>query len=129
MVPGLTTIIIPTFEHAASLGDAIDCALHQTAPVEVIVVDDGSTDSTPAVLERYGGRIRPFRIEHAGPSAARNVGLDEARGEFVQFLDADDVIVPSKIERQLAAMAPPVGWVLCDVLIEDERPKRSLLAS
>jgi glycosyltransferase involved in cell wall biosynthesis len=125
----LTTIIIPTYNHAAHLRDAVDSALAQTAPVEVIVVDDGSTDATPAVLASYGELIRPFRIEHAGPSAARNLGLEKARGVFVMFLDADDVIAPGKVARQLTEMRPEIGWVLCDVRIEDEARARAVRAS
>lgn len=129
MTPGLTSIIIPTYDHAAFLRDAIDSALAQTARVEVVVVDDGSTDETPAVLASYGDRIRAFRVEHYGPSAARNRGLVEALGEFVMFLDADDVIAPRKVELQRAAMTPDVGWVLCDVRIEDEARGRTRNAS
>jgi hypothetical protein len=127
--PGVTTIIIPTYNHARFIPAAIDSALNQTAPVEVIVVDDGSTDDTAAVLAGYGRRVHPIRIEHAGPSVARNRGLEEASGEFVMFLDADDVIEPTKVERQLAEMRDEVGWVLCDVRIEDEAKGRVRLAS
>lgn len=115
----IATIIIPTYNHAAFLPAAIDCALGQTVPCEVIVVDDGSTDDTAAVLERYRDRITAVRIPHGGLAAARNAALDIASGEFVMFLDADDIVAEDKIARQLAAMTPEVGWVLCDVRIED----------
>jgi hypothetical protein len=129
VIPGLTTIIIPTYNHGRFLPTAIDSALNQTAPVEVLVVDDGSTDDTTDVLAGYGRRIRTFRIEHAGPSAARNRGIEEAHGEFISFLDADDVLEHHKVERQLAAMDASVGWVLCDVRIDDEAKARTVVAS
>jgi len=140
MTPGLTSIIIPTYNHAKTLREAIASAAEQGAGVEVIVVDDGSTDDTPDLMvrgiawAREVGRgaadwLRYFQQEHAGPSAARNRGLAEARGEFVMFLDADDLIVPDKVERQLAAMTPEVDWVLCDVRIEDAATRKSVLAS
>ena len=119
-VPGLTSIIIPTYNHGHVLADAINCALRQTAPVEVIVVDDGSTDDTVRVL---GGvtdeRLKVILRSHSGPSEARNSGLDAALGEFVMFLDADDLIDHRKVERQLAQFTDEIGWVLSDVHIED----------
>src|SRR5262249_5510318 len=96
-VPVRASLIISTFNHARFLGAAIDSALAQTlGVVDVIVVDDGSTDDTPAVLERYAGRIRVLRQPNRGLAAARNTGLAAARGTFVSFLDADDVMAPTK---------------------------------
>lgn len=131
MVPGLTTIIIPSYNHASILGEAISSALLQTAPVEVLVIDDGSTDATAEVLRSYIGKIRAITIPHCGPSIARNVGINAASGEFVCFLDADDLIAPDKIEKQLAefAASPDSGWVLCDVRIEDASKGRIANAS
>lgn len=126
MVPGLTSIVIPAYQHAAFLPAAIESALAQTAPIEVIVVDDGSTDDTEAIVSRYPAIYR--KLPHGGPSRARNHGLEHARGEFVMFLDADDLIAPNKVERQRAAFTDEIGWVLCDVRIEDEG-KRVELAS
>jgi len=123
------TIIIPTFNHAAFLKEAVYSALAQTCRCEVIVVDDGSTDGTAEMLALFGDRIRVVSITHGGPSAARNAGLAAASGEFVMFLDADDVIDPTKVERQLAAFSDDVGWVLCDVQIDDESRGRRRLAS
>ena len=115
------TIIIPCFNHADHLGAAIDSALAQTAPCQVIVVNDGSTDNTVDVMGRYGDRILALSIPHAGVCTARNVGLDHATAEFVQFLDADDSLAPDKIQRQVAELDahPECGWVLCDVAIDD----------
>jgi glycosyltransferase involved in cell wall biosynthesis len=115
------SLVIATFNHARLLGDAIDSALAQTlSGVDIIVVDDGSTDDTPAVLERYGGRIRVLRQPNRGLAAARNTGLAAARGTYVAFLDADDVMAPAKLAEQVAVLerAPTIGWTYCDVLIE-----------
>jgi GT2 family glycosyltransferase len=123
----LTSIIIPTYNHARFLPDAIESALAQTAPVEVIVVDDASTDDTSQVARTIAARDSRVQYvrqhggqgQNLGPSVARNAGLNLARGEFIMLLDADDVIAPSKVETQLAAFTDEVGWVLCDVRIED----------
>lgn len=125
----VASIIVPTYQHADRVGDAVRSALGQTVPVEVIVVDDGSTDDTAAVLQGFGEEIRVIVLPHGGPSQARNTGLDAARGEFVMFLDADDTIEPTKIETQLRAMTPEIGWVLCDVLIRDAARSEEVLAS
>jgi glycosyltransferase involved in cell wall biosynthesis len=115
------SLIIATFNHARLLGDAIDSALAQTLTgVDIVVVDDGSTDDTPAVLERYRGRIRVLRQPNRGLAAARNTGLAAARGTYVAFLDADDIMAPAKLAEQVAVLerAPTIGWTYCDVLIE-----------
>ena len=115
------SLIIPTYNHARVLGAAIDSALAQTVnAVDVIVVDDGSTDETGAVLARYAGRVRVLRQENRGLSAARNAGLAAARGTFVSFLDADDVMAPTKLAAQLEVLerSPAIGWTYCDVLME-----------
>lgn len=125
----VASIIIPSYNHARWLAAAIDSCLAQTVPCEVIVVDDGSTDHTAEVLAAYEGRIRIVSLPHGGPSIARNAGLDLARGEFVMLLDADDVIEPTKVERQLQAFTDEIGWVLCDVLIQDEAKSRTEQAS
>lgn len=129
MQNGLTSIIIPTYQHGDRVAAAIESALAQTAPVEVIVIDDGSTDNTLSVLERYAPRIRANTLEHGGPSLARNAGIEMARGEFLMFLDADDVIDRDKVRTQVDAMTPDVGWVLCDVRIENEATGKTVNAS
>jgi len=99
------SVVVPSYNSAAYLPDAIDSALNQTiAPLEVIVVDDGSTDETAQVLERYQGRIRAVFQENRGPAAARNRGIAEARGGLIAFLDADDVWLPEKLEKQLCCL-------------------------
>ena len=110
------SLVIATFNHARVLAEAIDSALSQTLdPVEVVVVDDGSTDDTPTVLARYAARIRVLRQPNRGLAAARNAGLAATRGSYVAFLDADDVLAPTKLAEQVAVLerAPTVGWTYC----------------
>ncbi len=98
----LVSIIIPTRNRAALVAGAIDSVLSQTRQAfELIVVDDGSTDTTQEILRAYGSRIACVRIEHAGPSAARNCGIAAAHADFIAFLDSDDRWLPRKLERQL----------------------------
>jgi glycosyltransferase involved in cell wall biosynthesis len=103
----LVSVIIPTYNRLPLLGEALESALAQTHPnLEIIVVDDGSTDGTNAYVQGLeSDRIRYVFQENRGhPGAARNVGLRMARGEYVAFLDSDDVWLPEKIERQLAVL-------------------------
>lgn len=99
------SVIIPTYNRESVVRRAIDSALAQTyRNLEVIVVDDGSTDATSEVLGKYGERIRVIRQTNAGPSAARNRGATEAGGEVLAFLDSDDRWLPAKIERQMEVL-------------------------
>ena len=102
--PGpLVSAVIPTFNGERFVGQAIESALAQTyANLEIIVVDDGSTDATQEVVARYGGRVACLRQPNAGVSAARNRGIREARGDLIAFLDQDDAWYPEKIEKQVA---------------------------
>jgi glycosyltransferase involved in cell wall biosynthesis len=110
----LVSVIIPAYNSAAYLGEAIRSVLAQTYPkIEILVVDDGSTDDTPRALEPFGERVRLFRQERAGPSAARNRGILNARGNFIAFLDADDVWRPDKLARQVEMMNRHPEVVLC----------------
>lgn len=97
----MISIVIPTYNYARFLPDAIDSALAQKVPgadLEVLVVDDGSTDATPEVLARYGGRIRSVRKTNGGLSAARNTGMREASHDWVIFLDSDDMLAAGAVE-------------------------------
>ncbi len=99
----LVTIGIPCFNNGQWLRQAIESALAQTWPaIEVIVVDDGSTDDSREVARTFGDRIRTFTTGHCGAPHARNQALAQARGEWVQFLDADDYLEPEKIAQQFA---------------------------
>lgn len=99
----LVSIIIPVYNAEKFLADAISSALDQQWPnVEIIVVDDGSTDSSLPVANRFrSDKVKVISQENRGASAARNVGLSRANGDFIQFLDADDLLSPDKIYHQV----------------------------
>jgi len=127
MTPGIS-VIIPSYNAAAYLPNAIDSALNQTvAPLEVIVVNDGSTDETAQVLERFRGRIVAINQENRGLSGARNRGIAAARGELIAFLDADDVWLPEKLEKQVACLGehPRAGLVHTAALWWDPKTAES----
>ena len=99
--PGLVSVIIPTYNRARLLVEAMDSVFAQTyRPIELIVVDDGSKNNTPQVLQEWAAahardprfRMRIFHEENKGAPVARNLGLIESRGEFIQFLDSDDLL-------------------------------------
>ena len=97
------TGVIAVRDRAGLVARAVDSALAQTGPAfELIVIDDGSTDATPAVLAGYGEKIAVLRRAPLGRSAARNAGIAAARGEWIAFLDSDDAWLPGKLARQLA---------------------------
>jgi glycosyltransferase involved in cell wall biosynthesis len=100
------SVVIPTYNRADKVGKAIESVLVQTVTdLEVIVVDDGSSDNTGEVLKAaYGDRIRYYFQSNQGASVARNRGVEEARGEWIAFLDSDDVWEKDKIEWQLKAL-------------------------
>jgi glycosyltransferase involved in cell wall biosynthesis len=117
------SVVIPTYNRRTQVFQAIDSAFAQTVPVdEIIVVDDGSTDGTAeAVGYRYGSRVNILRQDNGGAAAARNSGIREARGEWVAFLDSDDVWLPTKIERQieaLTAFGPEFGLCSTDTVFD-----------
>jgi glycosyltransferase involved in cell wall biosynthesis len=103
MLP-LVSVVVPTFNGAAYLREALDSIFAQTSrnfEMEVIVVDDQSTDDTPTIVRTYGNRIQFLTVAHTGqPGATRNVGIRAATGQFVAFLDSDDICLPGRIQRQ-----------------------------
>src|SRR5262245_55073016 len=117
----LVSVVIPTFNRAYCLADAIDSVISQTYPnVEVVLIDDGSTDTTPALIEeRYGRdeRVRYVRQDKSGTNIARNHGLRLARGEFVALLDSDDYFLPWKLEMEVACLEalPDAGMIWTDM--------------
>jgi hypothetical protein len=101
----LVSIVIPTYNHARFIAQAVQSALRQThAALEVIVVDDGSTDDTQAVLAQFAGRITVLCQQNAGVCAARNNGLAHSHGTYLLFLDSDDVLHPEAIARKAALL-------------------------
>jgi glycosyltransferase involved in cell wall biosynthesis len=114
----LVSVIIPTYDRSSVIGRTIENVLQQTySNLEVIVVDDGSTDDTHSVLNSYGERIQWIAQENAGPAAARNRGIAISHGEILTFQDSDDLWKPTKIERQVALLqraGPSVPCCLCN---------------
>jgi len=118
----LVSVVIPTFNYGRFVRDAVESALSQTyRPVEIVVVDDGSTDDTAAVLEPYRQRVTCLRQDNRGLSAARNTGIRAARGSFIAILDSDDWWAPEKLEAQMATFAvdPALGIVSCNSALVD----------
>lgn len=108
------SVVIPAYNCAPYLPAALDSVLAQTlAAHEVLVIDDGSTDDTPAVLARYAGRVTVVRQPNAGETAARNRALEVATGELVAVLDADDVAAPTRLARQAEELANAPAAVMC----------------
>jgi glycosyltransferase involved in cell wall biosynthesis len=124
------TALIDTYNHERFIAEAIESVLAQDFPaseMEILVVDDGSTDSTPEIVRRYAERVRYIRKENGGQASALNLGFAEARGEIVAMLDGDDVWLPNKISRMASEFAkepdavvvchPYITW-LCDQNVE-----------
>ncbi len=112
------SVVIPTYQAKDDVKKAINSVLNQTfRNYEVIVIDDGSTDSTRQVLRSYGSRIRFFGEQHKGVSAARNRGIRASKGEYIAFLDSDDTWLPSKLALQVEILDthPEIGFIFCDV--------------
>ena len=108
-IPGLVSTIIPVHNRAALLREAVASVLAQTyRPIEIIIVDDGSTDDTGAAADELAAEqpesIRVLHRPNGGPGAAREAGRQTARGEFIQYLDSDDLLTPRKFEWQVAAL-------------------------
>jgi glycosyltransferase involved in cell wall biosynthesis len=105
MADARVSAIIPVFNGERYLAEAIESVFAQTSPAsEIVVVDDGSTDGSRAVAERFGAPVRLVFGKHAGAGAARNRGVAESTGELIAFLDGDDIWPSDKLERQLAAL-------------------------
>lgn len=122
VVPDLVTTVIPVFNRPTMLREAVASVLQQSYPnVEIIIVNDGSTDTTPQVAEELAagssGRIRVIHKENSGPGPSREKGRLAARGEFIQYLDSDDLLRPQKFELQVRALrkhpecAAAYGWI------------------
>jgi glycosyltransferase involved in cell wall biosynthesis len=112
----LVSVVIPTYNSSSFVSEAINSVLAQTySRVEVVVVNDGSTDNTEAVLASYGDRIKAVTQVNSGTSAARNTGIGASSGQFVAFLDHDDLWSPSKLTLQMALLKkhPEMGMVYC----------------
>lgn len=102
------SVVMSAWNAAAYIREAVDSILDQTyTPIELIVVDDGSTDQTNAILREYGDRLRLITQENKGQAAGLNAGIAMASGQYLAFQDADDIWTPDKLARQHAALADP----------------------
>jgi len=120
MQKGLVSVVIPNYNYAHYLREAVDSVLAQTYPdIEIIAVDDGSTDGSREVIQSYGQRITAVLQQNQGVAAARNNGVAIGKGEFVAFLDADDAWMPEKIERQISAFSQDENLGLVHVAVEE----------
>lgn len=109
LAPGLVSVIVPVFNRMGMLGEAVASVVAQTyRPLELIVVDDGSTDGTEELCKKLAIEksplVRAIRQANGGPGVARETGRQVARGEFIQYLDSDDLLLPRKLELQVSAL-------------------------
>ncbi len=117
-------VVIPAYNRPHFIGDTLDSVLAQThAPAEILVVDDGSTDDTRAVVADFGSRVRYHRIENAGVCHARNVGVRMTSAPWVALCDSDDLWRPEKLATQMALFerAPEVEYAFTDFVILTDR--------
>src|SRR5690606_32086873 len=127
MTTPLVTIGIPCYNSARSLPAAISSALNQEGvECEVIVVDDGSTDTSLVIASAYGERVNLIRTSHCGANHARNEVLREARGTWIQYLDADDRLEPGKIAKQLEEADTDADVLYSPVWIETTTGKEPM---
>ncbi len=122
----LISVIIPTYNHEDFISKAIDSVLDQTyKDLEIIVVDDGSTDNTRYVIKKYDEKVKYIFQANRGLASARNTGILASKGEFIAFLDADDIWLPSKLELQIELMlkAGSIGAVGCAGYFLDRRER------
>ena len=120
-IKGLVSVVIPAYNAEAFIASAIDSVLAQSYRLlEIIVVDDGSTDATARIAESYGAPVTCFRRENSGPPVARNRGILAAQGEYIGFLDADDLYEPGRIDLQVSKLHhnPGIDIVIGGVIRE-----------
>ena len=124
MTAAAVSAVIPVHNGAAYVAEAVRSVLGQTRPpIECLVIDDGSTDGTAEAVRQFGDEVIYVRQDQAGPSAARNRGVELARGSLVAFLDHDDTWLPTKLDRQLEVLEHDEGAILalCAVEVVDQR--------
>ncbi len=122
----LVSVIVPCYNYAHYLPPCLDSVLRQSyQAVQLILVDDGSTDNTTDVAATYGGRLEVIHKANAGLSAARNTGIEAARGQYVLFLDADDVLHPDSIAQRVRFLSrnPEVDVAVCTSRNFSRRPQ------
>lgn len=125
MIQGLLSVIIPVYNAELYLSKCIDSVLAQDVPLEVLLIDDGSSDGSADICKHYAEwdtRVRYFRTENGGVSSARNVGLDNALGEVITFVDSDDQVINGSYRTMLNEFAnSATDLVCCGIVRQDER--------
>ena len=110
----LVTILLPVYNRAGPLVEAVQSCVDQTwRPIEILVVDDGSADDLPSALRSFGAQVRLIHKTNGGVASARNLGLRMAQGDFIHFLDSDDLLAPTAVESNVAAFAAVADADLC----------------
>src|SRR5687768_12946187 len=125
----LVSIIVSSYNYSAYLRDAIDSALGQSYPrIEVIVVDDGSTDDSPVIIKNYEGKIKYILKENGGQASAFNAGFRISRGDIIIFLDSDDILYPSAVEEAVRKFEEPgvvkVHWMLDEINADGKKTNK-----
>lgn len=126
----LVSVVMPAYNARPFIEEAIRSVLSQDYPsIELTVIDDGSKDGTPELAEQFGSRVKVLRQKNAGPAAARNRGIAAALGDFIAFLDADDVWLPGKVALQVQYLQdhPDVGVVFGGFLRWHSQPDGTFL--
>lgn len=122
---GKVSVIIPNYNYAQYVGEAIESVMNQTyKDIEIVVVNNGSTDDSMEVLEKYSKKIRLINQENLGQSGSRKTGLEVATGDFIAFLDADDKWNPQKIEKQMLLFTSRVELVYCGINLFSEKSQK-----
>lgn len=115
------SVIIPTYNRGHLISETIDSVLSQSfRDLEILVIDDGSTDNTQEILKKYSGNVTYINIKHSGlPAVVRNVGLKHARGIYIAFLDSDDIWLPEKLEKEIGILenSPDTGLVCSNAYV------------
>jgi len=124
----MVSVVIPTYNRADLIQKTLDSVLAQSYPhIEIIVVDDGSTDDTQQVVAKYNGSIQYIGKVNGGEASARNMGIRSAQGKYIACLDSDDLWQPFKLEKQVALLEQSqAAWVYCDAELFDGATGRKI---
>ena len=120
----MISVIIPAYNAEKTIEKCLESVLQQRVAAEIILADDGSTDGTLKATEAYSDQIRILPLNHGGVSRARNAGLEEARGEWVMFLDADDTLLPGTLEKLTPYMTEGID-AICGVICRGSAPPKA----
>lgn len=118
------SVIIPTYQRADWVNEAIKSVLAQTyKDYEIIVINDGSTDNTTEVLNQFQDKIKLIEQENKGVSTALNIAIEKSQGQYIAFLDDDDIWLPNKLEKQILLLESNhrIGLIYSDMLLFDEK--------